>query len=422
MGDIAVYVENLGKRYRIGGVQKSYRTIRETLVEAVQAPFRRLASVMRGQSSTVAQDTIWALKDVSFQVDHGEVIGIIGRNGAGKSTLLKILSRITDPTEGCVKLSGRVGSLLEVGTGFHPELTGRENIYLNGAILGMKRAEIEERFDEIVAFSEIKKFIDTPVKHYSSGMYVRLAFSVAAHLEPEILLVDEVLSVGDAAFQKKCLGRMESVARGGRTVIFVSHNMAAVQSLCTRALLIDEGHIVADGKPLPIIEQYLSQVQIGNGIFDLTDHPHGGEGVLLDQLRVIDSTMKPTPAVPMGRALGFEIDFRSDVPLDRGEFIIAVFNSLKQRVCRFSSVQSGFFLDSDIREATIRCFLPQAHFTAGRYYLSAVVAGHNRQRWHASYFDAAAFDVVEADVFGTGKIPDGGPCFFNADWYCNDHK
>lgn len=422
MSDIAICVEDLGKRYRIGGPQKSYRTIRETLVEAAQAPFRRLASVMRGQSSTVTQETIWALKDVSFEVAQGEVLGVIGSNGAGKSTLLKILSRITDPTEGCVKLAGRVGSLLEVGTGFHPELTGRENVYLNGAILGMKRAEIARKFDEIVAFSEIEKFVDTPVKHYSSGMYVRLAFSVAAHLEPEILLVDEVLSVGDAAFQQKCLGRMENVARGGRTVLFVSHNMAAVQSLCTRALLIDEGRVVADGKPLSIIEQYLSQVQVGNGVFDLTDHPYEGEGVLLDQLRVIDSTLSPTPAVTMGEALGFEIDFRSEVPLDRGEFIIAIFNNLKQRVCRFSSAQSGFFMDPEVRQGTIRCFLPQVHFTAGRYYLSTVVAGHNRQRWYGSYFQAAAFEVMEADVFGTGRVPDGGPCFFHADWDYDGHK
>ena len=215
MTDIAIRVENLSKQYRIGGPQARYKTIRESLTETVQAPFRRLASVVRGQSSAVTNETIWALKDVSFEVKRGEVVGISGRNGAGKTTLLKILSRITEPTEGYAEIHGRVGSLLEVGTGFHPELTGRENIYLNGAILGMKRAEIERKFDEIVAFAEIEKFIDTPVKHYSSGMYVRLAFAVAAHLEPEILLVDEVLAVGDARFQKKCLGKMGEVSAQG---------------------------------------------------------------------------------------------------------------------------------------------------------------------------------------------------------------
>ncbi|MCJ7620698.1 MAG: ABC transporter ATP-binding protein, partial [Anaerolineae bacterium] len=222
MTDIAVHVENLSKQYRIGAPQARYKTLRESLVDMASAPVHRLRRL--GQPSP-ENETIWALKDVSFDVKKGEVVGIIGRNGSGKTTLLKILSRITEPTEGHAEIKGRVGSLLEVGTGFHPELTGRENIYLNGAILGMKRAEIDERFDEIVAFSEIERFLDTPVKRYSSGMYVRLAFSVAAHLEPEILLVDEVLAVGDAAFQKKCLGKMGDVAREGRTGLFVSHNM-----------------------------------------------------------------------------------------------------------------------------------------------------------------------------------------------------
>lgn len=416
MGDIAIRVEDLGKQYRIGGPRKSYRTIREVLVEAVQTPFRRLVSVMRGQSSVLTQETIWALKDVSFDVGHGEVVGVIGRNGAGKSTLLKILSRITDPTEGCVKLNGRVGSLLEVGTGFHPELTGRENVYLNGAILGMKRTEVDRKFDEIVAFSEIEKFIDTPVKHYSSGMRVRLAFSVAAHLEPEILLIDEVLSVGDAAFQKKCLGRMDAVAQGGRTVLFVSHDMAAVQSLCTRVLLISEGRFAADGKPMSIIQQYLSQVQTQNGVFDLTEHPHGGKGVLLDRFSVMDAAHNPTPSVSMGETMGFAIDFRSEVPLERGEFIIDILNNLMQRVCQFSSAKSDFFIEPGVRQGTIRCFLPTVQLTAGRYYLDIVVAGYNRREWYAAYRQAASFDVVEADVFGTGKVPDWGSCFFYTKW------
>jgi lipopolysaccharide transport system ATP-binding protein len=261
MNDIAVRAEHLSKQYRIGGPQGKfkYRTIRETLVDSAKTPFKRAARLLCGEAdgATGLEETIWALKDVSFEVKEGDVIGLIGRNGAGKTTLLKILSRITEPTEGGVDLYGRVGSLLEVGTGFHPELTGRENIFLNGAILGMKRTEIERKFDEIVAFSEIEKFIDTPVKRYSSGMYVRLAFSVAAHLEPEILLVDEVLAVGDVAFQKKCLGKMDNVAREGRTVLFVSHNMAAVQKLCPYSLWIDAGRIRRSGPTSEVVAEYL---------------------------------------------------------------------------------------------------------------------------------------------------------------------
>jgi lipopolysaccharide transport system ATP-binding protein len=275
MSDVAIRVENLSKQYRIGGPQARYKTIRDSLTEAVQAPFRRAAKLLRGQAYGAAEmdQTIWALKDVSFEVQRGEVVGIIGRNGAGKTTLLKILSRITEPTEGQAEIHGRVGSLLEVGTGFHPELTGRENIYLNGAILGMKRVEIERKFDEIVDFAEIEKFIDTPVKHYSSGMYVRLAFAVAAHLEPEILLVDEVLAVGDAAFQKKCLGKMGDVAKAGRTILFVSHNMAAIQTLCQRAIRLDKGLKRDDGLAGQVVERYLSEQLDLLSSYDLLQRP-----------------------------------------------------------------------------------------------------------------------------------------------------
>jgi lipopolysaccharide transport system ATP-binding protein len=259
MSDFAIRVEGLSKQYRIGGPRARYRTIRESLTSAVLGPFRRLRSLAgrEARGASGRSETIWALKDIAFQVEAGEVVGIIGRNGAGKTTLLKLLSRITEPTEGYAEIRGRVGSLLEVGTGFHPELTGRENIYLNGAILGMRRSEIGRKFDEIVAFSEIEKFLDTPVKHYSSGMYVRLAFAVAAHLEPEILLIDEVLAVGDAAFQRKCLGKMEDVARGGRTVLFVSHNMQAIRSLCHRSSLLESGRLVFSGTAGECIDRYV---------------------------------------------------------------------------------------------------------------------------------------------------------------------
>jgi len=256
MSDLAIRVENLSKKYRIGGRQQGYKRFTETLMDTLAAPVRRLRSLGK---PTPPEDSIWALKDVSFEVERGEVLGIIGRNGAGKTTLLKMLSRITEPTEGRAEIHGRAGSLLEVGTGFHPELTGRENVYLSGVILGMKRAEIEHKFDEIVDFSGVDKFIDTPFKRYSSGMRVRLAFAVAAHLDPEILLIDEVLAVGDVEFQKKCLGKMRSVTGEGRTVLFVSHNMAAIRNLCPRTLLLDSGVLVSDTDTDGAIAQYLDR-------------------------------------------------------------------------------------------------------------------------------------------------------------------
>jgi lipopolysaccharide transport system ATP-binding protein len=258
----AIRVVDLSKEYHIGLKRSNERTLREAIVAAATGPVRRAAALMRGHASGAAEldVTHWALKDVSFEVPQGDVIGLIGQNGAGKSTLLKILSRITEPTRGFAEIQGRVGSLLEVGTGFHSELSGRENIFLNGAILGMKKTEIQRKFDEIVAFAEIDKFLDTPVKHYSSGMYMRLAFSVAAHLEPEILLVDEVLSVGDVTFQKKCLGKMEQVRRSGRTVLFVSHNMATVENLCSTTIVFREGKVAFVGPSKEAVQFYLQSV------------------------------------------------------------------------------------------------------------------------------------------------------------------
>lgn len=275
MSDLAIRVEGLGKEFRIGSVQENYRTLRDSITDVFSAPFARAYKLLHGQSYAAAglEERIWALRDVSFEVKYGQVVGIIGRNGAGKSTLLKVLSRITEPTEGFVEVFGRVGALLEVGTGFHPELTGRENIYLNGAILGMSRKEIASKFDEIVAFAEVERFIDTPVKHYSSGMGLRLGFAVAAHLEPEILIVDEVLAVGDASFQKKCLGKMSEVAGEGRTVLFVSHNMDAVKRLCLRAIILDSGTISMDGEVTESVDFYLHDHEVGPNIvnFDLDE-------------------------------------------------------------------------------------------------------------------------------------------------------
>jgi ABC-type polysaccharide/polyol phosphate transport system ATPase subunit len=308
MRDVAIQVEGLGKRYRIGELQK-YKALRDVLTNAMYAPFRTIISVFSGQRAAVgdqlSDNYIWALKDVSFKIKHGEVVGIIGRNGAGKSTLLKILSRITEPTEGEARVYGRVGSLLEVGTGFHPELTGRENLYLNGAILGMRKVEIDRKFDEIVAFAEVEQFIDTPVKLYSSGMYVRLAFAVAAHLETEILLVDEVLAVGDAQFQKKCLGKMGDVAKGGRTVFFVSHQMNSIRKLCERCMWIDTGQMRMMDSTTKVVSAYeaalvkpLGGIQRDNGAAASTRflgweivEPQTGESNVINTLETITFKM-----------------------------------------------------------------------------------------------------------------------------------
>ena len=262
MTDVAIRCEALSKQYRIGE-RESYKALRDVITDAFASPFRRLRSALQRSSNVNAgseKPNIWALKDVSFEIKRGEVVGIIGRNGAGKSTVLKILSRITEPTHGHADIWGRVGSLLEVGTGFHPELTGRDNIFLNGAILGMKKAEIARKFDEIVAFAEVEKFIDTPVKRYSSGMYVRLAFAVAAHMETEILAIDEVLAVGDSGFQKKCLGKMSQVTAAGRTVLFVSHNMGAIMQLCKRGILLEEGRVKATGTAVEMARAYYAEI------------------------------------------------------------------------------------------------------------------------------------------------------------------
>lgn len=294
MSDVAIRVENLSKQFHIGSQVASYRTFRETIQDAVSAPFRRAASLLRGQATGASElnESFWALRNLSFEVKEGEVIGIIGRNGAGKSTLLKILSRITEPTEGRITLRGRVGSLLEVGTGFHPELTGRENVYLNGAILGMRRVEIERKFDEIIAFAEIERFVDTPVKHYSSGMYMRLAFAVAAFLEPEILIVDEVLAVGDAAFQKKCLGKMGEVAGEGRTVLFVSHNMGAMNELCTKAIWLKSGQIQETGTTAQVVSHYLRDgATTASGVV-FADHPAA------DQIKFLSLELLTVEGIP----------------------------------------------------------------------------------------------------------------------------
>jgi lipopolysaccharide transport system ATP-binding protein len=336
MGDLAIRSEKLGKRYRIGELQRGYRTLRESLVDLAKAPFRAARRVLRGGTRPETQ-TIWALRDIDFEVKQGEVVGIIGRNGAGKSTLLKVLSRITEPTCGRVRVAGRVGSLLEVGTGFHPELTGRDNIFLNGAILGMRRAEINQRFDEIVAFSEIEKFIDTPVKHYSSGMFLRLAFAVAAHLTPEILLVDEVLAVGDDRFQKKCMGKMESVGKEGRTVLFVSHNMTAIHRLCQRVILLEDGRVKADGETSEIISQYLNADRSEAECKEWNNPAQapGDEAVRLKSVRLLNKNRRIRSSFEIREPVLIEVEYWVFDPASRFMPILMV--NTEEGICAFES-------------------------------------------------------------------------------------
>lgn len=309
--EVAVRVRGLGKEYHIGVLRTEQETFQERLLRMLSAPYRRVKKLLKGQATGAAEldDRIWALKDLSFDVPRGQVIGIIGANGAGKSTLLKILSRITEPTEGYAEIRGRVGSLLEVGSGFHRELTGRENVYLNGAILGMTKGEIDQKFDEIVEFAELRKFIETPIKHYSSGMYVRLAFAVAAYLDPEILIVDEVLSVGDAAFRKKCLGKMGEVAGSGRTVLFVSHNMGTVTDLCERTLLLEEGRLVSDGPPEQIIAEYLSAGRTATGRWRRSPDEETEEVVEIRSVDIRGRDGKARAAVPYREPFGIEVGY-----------------------------------------------------------------------------------------------------------------
>ena len=306
----AIKVDQLSKKYRLGE-RSGYKTIRESLVNLVKSPARKITagSSAEGEIGT-GKDVIWALKDVSFEVQPGEVVGVIGANGAGKTTLLKILSKVTDPTEGRVELRGRVGSLLEVGIGFHPELTGHENIYLYGAILGMNRWEVTRKFDEIVSFAELKEFIETPVKRYSSGMYMRLAFAVAAHMETEILLVDEVLAVGDAAFQEKCLGKMEDVSKQGSTVIFVSHNMSSIATLCDSAVLIESGRLQSKGSATAIVEEYLSRMRAASSVVELRNYPHriGSGEARITKAAVLDTQGNPASSFKYGDDIIFEYE------------------------------------------------------------------------------------------------------------------
>jgi lipopolysaccharide transport system ATP-binding protein len=392
MSDIAVRTVGLGKMYRIGAEQERYRTLRDTLVQTARRPIERLR---HPGAATHASEILWALRDMDLEVRQGEALGIVGRNGAGKSTLLKVLSHITEPTEGRVEISGRVGSLLEVGTGFHPELTGRENIQLNGAILGMTRAEIKSKFDEIVEFSEIGRFLDTPVKRYSSGMYVRLAFAVAAHLDPETLIVDEVLSVGDANFQKKCVGKMEDVAGAGRTVLFVSHNMQAVRSLCTTAIQIEAGRIVNTGQAGEVVTQYLSQ-QAGtdSSVTWASDEGPGDADVRLRSLDVVDLAGEPTSFVNSSEAfsirMGFELPRVPDA-LTVGFDLATGDGAIVMRSCH-TDAAPDLWPDLHAGYNSLVCEVPPGLLNDGRYFVNPRISIFCR-RWIVHLDGVVSFEV-----------------------------
>jgi lipopolysaccharide transport system ATP-binding protein len=399
MSEPAIIVEGLSKSYRIQHQIERYPTIRAALVRAAAAPWKRFRQLSgRAGGNGAGQETFWALRDVSLTVQPGEVVGIIGRNGAGKSTLLKILSRITEPTAGRVVLNGRAASLLEVGTGFHPELTGRENIYLNGAILGMKKAEVRRKFDEIVAFAEVEKFLDTPVKFYSSGMYVRLAFAVAAHLEPEILIVDEVLAVGDISFQRKCLGRMQQFAQGtGRTVLFVSHNLASLRTLCTRGILLHQGHLVFSDAIDVAVQAYLNSLE-EPATSDLSSvTARRGEGRVRFQRVTVSSGGHVGPTVSSGGPVRFDFHFTSFLPGLVCGFIIH--DQFGQPLAGFDSRQHGREDRQGNQPATtLICEIDEFLFAPGRYRVNAAVDSDGVLQDH---IEAAVFiDVVPGMVRG----------------------
>ncbi|MCP4270014.1 MAG: ABC transporter ATP-binding protein [Candidatus Brocadiaceae bacterium] len=422
MHNISIKVENLSKCYRIGYKEERHDTLGGNLASWIKSPFsnfRRLRNLSNFGEKDGGEDILWALKDVSFEVNQGEVVGIIGRNGAGKSTLLKILSRITEQTSGRITLNGRVSSLLEVGTGFHPELTGRENVYLNGTILGMKKKEIDCKFDEIVEFSGVKKFLDTPVKRYSSGMRVRLAFSVAAHLEPDILMIDEVLAVGDVEFQKKCLGKMNDVAKHGRTVLFVSHNMAAIQTLCDRAFWLDKGTSMLQSDVDQVVSQYLNTISTFTSMKGNTEDLSQVERPSNLELIYMNGSLNGSPL-----AGHHTISPKSDC-----EFIFTIRTSRLMRQCtmgihfenetgvRVFVTNTRYFLKKvDLQKGTytVRCVIPELPLIPANYYLTIGFSSDNKQ---IDLLERIThLEVAEIDVYGTGELPRQGYFLAEGEW------
>lgn len=416
MSKPAIQVDNLGKRFQIGLKEDASRTLREVLVDWARSPLARLRSL----SGVVGErDSFWALRNLSFEVRPGEVLAVIGRNGAGKSTLLKLLSRITEPTEGRAVIRGRVASLLEVGTGFHNELTGRENIYLNGAILGMSHSEISRKFDDIVAFSNVEKFIDTPIKRYSSGMKVRLAFSVAAHLEPEILIIDEVLAVGDQEFQQRCLGKMRDVASSGRTVLFVSHQLGAVQALCNRGIMLEQGRLACEGTVEDVLKYYLSTMRSGRGDeVDLTKRSRLGSSMpaLMKRVRILNDKGVAVTSIRMLENLSVAVDFDSPKPLHpvlgvviKDSLGIPLFG-LDNRIVPDGTATTSLY------RGTIQASFDKLPLMPGIYSIDLWFG--NEQHSLDAIENAIEFEVIESQVTSTGKLPSTncGSIFWNGRW------
>jgi lipopolysaccharide transport system ATP-binding protein len=409
VADIAIRIEGLGKQYRIGGTKTKYKTLRNSITDSILTPARRLKRLLSGDATGAMEmdEAFWAVEDISFDVKQGEVVGIVGHNGAGKSTLLKILSRITLPTKGYADVYGRIGALLEVGTGFHPELTGRENIYLNGAILGMTRSEITRKLDEIIAFAEIEQFINTPVKFYSSGMGLRLGFAVAAHLEPEILVVDEVLAVGDAAFQKKCLGKMGEVSKEGRTILFVSHNMAAVAALCTRGVLLSHGHVAKDGPVNDIITHYMEMGanKVTIPLTERTDRRGSGR-FRFTNVAFLNQEGDLTSSGVSGRPLTIVLDYEApDGKTARDvDAFIAFYGSFGELLfAPHVRLTHGAFEEIPPKGHMV-CHIPKLPLTPGSYRFS-VEMGIAPDHLIDSIDDAGVLFVEPGDFYGTGNLP-----------------
>jgi len=409
MSDTIIRVENLSKKYIIGHQkQERYTALRDVIANGAKSVGRQLVKPFGKRIPDPAVEEFWALKDVSFEIKRGDRVGIIGRNGAGKSTLLKILSRITEPTRGRISINGRVASLLEVGTGFHPELTGRENIYLNGAILGMSKAEIKRKFDEIVAFAEVEKFLDTPVKRYSSGMYVRLAFAVAAHLEPEILVVDEVLAVGDVQFQQKCLGKMQDVATNGRTVIFVSHQMAAISNLCSSCMLLQKGELSFYGRTESAINHYLASSTKARqeAIGSLQAFRPSWARPLIMSVRVLDSSGQEKTSFALGSDITFEMTFAThDATTLTNPVMGVVINHLVfGTVGGVNTRMTGFCSDSKpYASATMRCTLKRTPFLQGEYTVDVWLGDGSVDVDTVTGY--LSFRIEDTDVYKTGRTP-----------------
>lgn len=408
--DIIIRAENLGKKFVIGHEteRERYVALRDVLARSFKGFLRSTMDIARGRAIVQGDTTedFWALKNVNFEVKRGEVLGIIGRNGAGKSTVLKVLSRITEPSEGRVTIHGRVASLLEVGTGFHPELTGRENIYLNGAILGMSRSEIKRKFDEIVSFAEITKFLDTPVKRYSSGMYVRLAFAVAAHLEPEILVVDEVLAVGDAEFQKKCLSKMSEIAGGGRTVLFVSHNMDAIRRICESGMVLSAGQVSMRGSIDQCIEHYFSRLtsQKSDGVITFTKKSRNKAHLV--RIEILDRDGKSLPRPRTWDYVKFRIFFHSPARIPNVSVELFVSNAAGATLMRCSTApDSGDYpVSVEPGENYVDCDFPQFPLSAGSFVIGAGLAIPNVEWLDGNQYEAT-FEVEAQDVFNSGRAP-----------------